>query len=454
MGSPARWYERFLANLSVPLEDNADRVQVGETVPYAFRVASAEFRELDAAAAFSVHVFFYDTKSRQFFGRQWNGRQKRPSNHYLTFDETLFFHTSVAEDRIVLVCEVVKLDNEPWVYAWSVVPVFVQSQAITDYSTSSVPPPSKRFQLYRGSCKNLLYLNSLAEMEHKLIKSDGVLVCCLQTHQRMNAVVGFFPEFYLASREEHIPGIRRAPEGESSITSPQTADTFTAVIDNIAISFGASPNQVEESVLSLLNREYCYRLNKSPKDLNVPKLAIIERRLRVGVHNSLTYVDEPICLDRAPYRGQAPHEVASGKPTELADFIARNSVKLTRLCADPTLAIVFAMDYLEITAESELVTVCWNAWSPYHDGSFSVADTVTVPLVGGPRPNPDGVLCFKNLLWIYGDANPFADGRPHLNLKFNFAIVSATHLAGTQLRCPGRTLLFMNWRIRQEKSHD
>lgn len=55
MGSPALWYERFLANIGVPLEDNADRVQVGDTVPYAFRIAAAEFREV-SVGSFRGHV--------------------------------------------------------------------------------------------------------------------------------------------------------------------------------------------------------------------------------------------------------------------------------------------------------------------------------------------------------------------------------------------------------------
>ena len=82
---------------------------------------------------------------------------------------------------------------------------------------------------------------------------------------------------------------------------------------------------------------------------------------------------------------------------------------------------------------------CWGAWSPFHDGSFTISDTITVPLVGGPRPNPDEILCFKNLLRLrQKETDPFSDGKPRINLVFNFAMVGSTD-AQVLMRIPQRT---------------
>uniref|UniRef100_A0AC34FFC1 Uncharacterized protein n=1 Tax=Panagrolaimus sp. ES5 TaxID=591445 RepID=A0AC34FFC1_9BILA len=71
--------------------------------------------------------------------------------------------------------------------------------------------------------------------------------------------------------------------------------------------------------------------------------------------------------------------------------------------------------------------LCWGAWCPYIDESFTISDTITVPLIGGPRPNPDEILCFKNLLRLRQKENdPFNDGKPRISLKFNFAMVGST----------------------------
>lgn len=90
--------------------------------------------------------------------------------------------------------------------------------------------------------------------------------------------------------------------------------------------------------------------------------------------------------------------------------------------------------------DAQLVMICWNAWSPYQKGSFTLADTINgtlkckcflkylilVPLVGGPRPNPDDVLCFKNLLAIDRmDSPALNQTEPKIHLRFNFAIVEA-----------------------------
>lgn len=115
-------------------------------------------------------------------------------------------------------------------------------------------------------------------------------------------------------------------------------------------------------------------------------------------------------------------------------YQARNSARLKKLCADEKFALVFAIDYLigvekteDYVTDAQLVMICWNAWSPYKNGSFTLADTINVPLVGGPRPNPDDVLCFKNLLILNDMTNNSLNHiEPKIHLRFNFAIVEST----------------------------
>lgn len=72
--------------------------------------------------------------------------------------------------------------------------------------------------------------------------------------------------------------------------------------------------------------------------------------------------------------------------------------------------------------QSKLIMVAWNAWSPFQNNAFTIADTITLELVGGPRPNPDDVLCLKNLLRI-NHANFGETSQLKFSLKFNFAIL-------------------------------
>jgi hypothetical protein len=57
----------------------------------------------------------------------------------LKIGQTVFFHSNVNNERIVLVVEVVKKEKDPWVFGWTVLPIFLKNQPITDYSTSNIP---------------------------------------------------------------------------------------------------------------------------------------------------------------------------------------------------------------------------------------------------------------------------------------------------------------------------
>lgn len=88
-------------------------------------------------------------------------------------------------------------------------------------------------------------------------------------------------------------------------------------------------------------------------------------------------------------------------------------------------------------ADSQIVMICWGAWCPYQNNTFSLSDTISVPLVGGPKPNPDEVLCFRSLLRIReNETDPFTDGRPRITLRFNFAIVGSTVIFRVLLQFP------------------
>lgn len=76
------------------------------------------------------------------------------------------------------------------------------------------------------------------------------------------------------------------------------------------------------------------------------------------------------------------------------------------------------------------MNIAWNAWCPYYNESFTIADTITIQLVGGPRPNPDNIFYFKNLLTNKCSINSFSKDLPkeqsQFILKFNFAVVDTT----------------------------
>ena len=78
------------------------------------------------------------------------------------------------------------------------------------------------------------------------------------------------------------------------LACPEESDHFVGVLDNLSVSFGVLPEEIEKVFLETLNKERNFRLNLAPNDARVPKLDIIERRLRIGIHNGFTYIEEPM----------------------------------------------------------------------------------------------------------------------------------------------------------------
>jgi nephrocystin-4 len=252
-----------------------------------------------------------------------------------------------------------------------------------------------RYQLYKGGCKCLLYADSPLETNPTLVKQDIILSCALQTHDKMLPVVDYISEFYLVGSRDQIAGLQTYPDA-LQLKQPEIAPTFTGVLDNIQISHTVDAGQIDTAILNELNRERCYKMNKSPSDPSIPKLSILERRIRIGVHNGMCYVEEPIYLllsDTEGGRKRSNSLSRVSRTTKQTDiFQVRNGARLKKLSADERFALVFAVDYLvgvELAdgsvSDAQLVMVSWNAWCPYHNGSFTLADTIHVPLTGGSR---------------------------------------------------------------------
>ncbi|KAI1720613.1 nephrocystin-4 [Ditylenchus destructor] len=471
MGSPAIWYRKFLHDLIIDFQENlsvppppslVSQVRLEESTFYTFTAISADFKELEPGN-YVIHCFFFDEKERKFFGRMFRSQVFASRNSSLRLstvmcflignvqgpavicvDPAVHFHTRLKEERVLLVCEIVRLGSYPRVIGWAVIPVYQQNRPISDVETSLPEARMDRYTIYSGSCRALLFAGGLADVASKVKKLDAILIGQMQTNQPWSIAVSFMPDYFITSftGEYEIPGIV-IQDGQ-----PRFCDISSAIIDNISVSFGADYDKVETSLLNILIRDHCYKLNKSPADKNfASNLIVIERKLRVGIHNGLTYIEEPICLYlssknegesgmssfRRRSRSLSRSAVSNDAWIETAHLIVRNSTKLTRLCADPAFAIIFAIDYLvgfrrseNMISDTQLIMVAWGAWSPYQQNAFTIADSVTVPLVGGPRPNPDEIFCLTNLSRIR-DSNFLADLRPQFTLRFNFAIVDSTN---------------------------
>uniref|UniRef100_A0A1I7X3A2 NPHP4 C2-like domain-containing protein n=1 Tax=Heterorhabditis bacteriophora TaxID=37862 RepID=A0A1I7X3A2_HETBA len=114
-------------------------------------------------------------------------------------------------------------------------------------------------------------------------------------------------------------------------------------------------------------------------------------------------------------------------------FFVCSRVSLPKIIDDHRIAVVFALDYLLGTksndspiTNSQSVIICWGAWKPFVDRSQLAVNgriQASVSLIGGPRPNPEESLCYKNLLHLYRrDDSVFTESTPKMTIQFSFNI--------------------------------
>ncbi|VDK42881.1 unnamed protein product [Anisakis simplex] len=398
--------------------------------------------DLKLGLCYRLNICFYDRSKRVFFGRpfrsDWISSDDRSSS--IQFDELIFFHTSIKDDQVYVVIEV--LVNErpnavstsadtPHIFslAWTVCPLHKVSTSVHELNSKSAMEQlyHSRFCLYRGSPILLMFLtDDKADLAESLPKAGGAMLeLCLQTHQNLMKLADFIPEFCIVAADEAIPGMKIAVEDDASQSFVVLEEACIAcVIDEIVLSFSTQMIKFEQVLIELLNNDRLYRANKSPNDKHIKPLEVLERRLKVGIHNGFVYVDEPQCFHFSSLheaedtltrrklgslRGakSCSDLLNSGSRNESTLFL-RNNITLKRLVVDVHYAIVFALEYLVgvrtfdgTASSSQTVMIGWSAWCPFaasaSDGT-STHQRISIPLTGGPCLNADETLCFNNNL--------------------------------------------------------
>ncbi|KAK6045934.1 hypothetical protein COOONC_16561 [Cooperia oncophora] len=113
-------------------------------------------------------------------------------------------------------------------------------------------------------------------------------------------------------------------------------------------------------------------------------------------------------------------------------LFVRPRVSLPKMADDERLVIVFALDYLlgtragdgsKHTRGRNIGYLCSQGKLRSKLDWILKGGALKVSLIGGPRPNPEECLCFRNLLHLYRrDDSIFTESAPKITIQFNFAL--------------------------------
>ncbi|XP_025768341.1 LOW QUALITY PROTEIN: nephrocystin-4 [Puma concolor] len=207
-------------------------------------------------------------------------------------------------------------------------------------------------------------------------------------------------------------GRRPCAEGDA-LRKPRLQKSVTWDLDDLFFTLYPSLEKFEEELLELLVSDR-FREEGIPRDSGT--LEILERRLCVGVHNGLGFVQRPQVVVLVPEMDVALTRSASfsrkvGSSSKASSgnqaLVLRSRLRLRELIRHPAFAIVFQLEYVfnspsgadgKATSVTSLSSVAcmhmvrWAVWNPLPEAG---SGKVVLPLQGGIRPNPSHRLVYK-----------------------------------------------------------
>ncbi|XP_068027533.1 nephrocystin-4 [Anomalospiza imberbis] len=373
---------------------------------------------LSQGAQYQLRLSLFDATYHHFFGRTWRSSWRAasaapPRSARATFNEAVYFHTSLNQPGIAAVVEVVMMarkgdgGSQHLSCGFGIIPLFHGGSEVTDPATED-----RALKLYRGTPRALLhprFQDPVEKNKYMTVMEKSHLQYGLKSHQPLEAVFHLLPENLLISGLQTVPGLlpARGDTGDC-LQKPRLMKTVTCYLERLFIHLYPSLEEFEEELLDLLNSD---RLLQANTALDGEEVVVRERRLHVGVHNGLRFVQAPQVAVLVPGAELSPGRCqgvpSSGARDAGQALVLRSRIQLSEMVPHPAFRVCFQLEYvfcstaraggkaLSGSARSEAAdmrSVRWAVWSPVS----GTGDTdVILPLRGGARRGPCQALVYR-----------------------------------------------------------
>ncbi|XP_063173782.1 nephrocystin-4 [Candoia aspera] len=424
------WQRIFLQNLTLPPRSPRRRnLPPQRSTPFRCVLRSVHGNALKQKALenvsdveFQLRLSLVDVAHHHFFGKTWRSATRPlksapgqlPS---VVFNETVYFHTSLDHPSVLMVLEVVATARRPDAAAQELSCGFGVLRLFNSKSEpANLNLAGKGLSLYHGTPRALLHPMLLEPIEKNkclIVMENSQVQCTCQPHPPLAITYHLLPENIPISNLQRIPGVLAAPEEDFS-QKPRLMKTLTWYLEKLAVHLYPSLEKFEEELLSLVTSE------QGNSILDGTSLAIQERRLHVGVHNGLCFVQSPqvvvvvpVALPEADRAWGSTGSVRRRQASPLNGsaegqaLILRSRIHLAEMVHHPAFGVVFLLEYVfsvasgpdgktpsvtSLTTAAYMHSVRWALWHPVLDAG--TADVV-LPLRGGAQLNPHHVLVYK-----------------------------------------------------------
>ncbi|NXW42416.1 NPHP4 protein, partial [Nyctiprogne leucopyga] len=372
-------------------------------------------------AEYQLRLSLFDATYHHFFGRTWRSSQRAarstpPRPARAAFNETVYFHTSLNHPAIAAVVEVVTTagkgdgGSQHLSCGFGLIPIFGSGSEATDPVTED-----RALKLYHGTPRALLHPRFQDPMEknkYLTVMEKSHLQYSLKHHQPLETIFHLLPENLLISGLQNVPGLLPA-HGDTSdcLQKPRLMKPFTCYLEKLSVWLYPSLEEFEEELLDLLNSDRLLKANAAPDG---DGMVIRERRLHVGVHNGLRFVQAPQVAVLVPgaevMQGGCPGLPGSVARDADQALVLRSRIHLSEMVPHPAFGVCFQLEYvccssgradgklLPGSAHTEMTdmrSVRWAVWSPVPGASEG---EVVLPLRGGAHRGPCQALVYRTPL--------------------------------------------------------
>ncbi|XP_019944234.2 nephrocystin-4 isoform X2 [Paralichthys olivaceus] len=380
---------------------------------------SPEMPEVEEDLTYQLRVTLFDENHQHFFGKTWKSPTQKMKNGKISFNEVIYFHTSLRLPSTVVVLELVSLSPRPDSSQQALGRGFTVLELFTNRPEAQAADGNRRLNLHHGSPRILLHpqLQDTTDYRSLLKTIDGThLDCVVKKHPALVSMMHLLPENVLVSGDENIPGLAASPTGDA-LLRPQLLKMLPFTLNRLTISLQPSLEKFESQLLQLINAD-CHNTKHPGPEGTQRAVVIQERRLHVGVHNGWCFLDKPQVVVLEPLASGARGRADSASKQSTLDSTApspppqilglRSNLEL-QMTNHPALAIVFQLEHvfsapigretmLSATASSRaafLQCLRWGIFFPFQKPADWRGEEIQLVLQGGAKSNPYGVMVYS-----------------------------------------------------------
>ena len=204
-------------------------------------------------------------------------------------------------------------------------------------------------RLYPGTPRCVFLAGTMEEALADAAKSAavhvGLLRLGLYAHDSMPALKKLVPENVLVGSNSRVPGLPppASADGQAwlaTLTPPQTA---SYIVGNVSLAFDPVLHEWEALLSDHLNQNAREQHGATAAMGGMAPVRIVQRMLRVGVHNGLKFIHEPTEVLLAVKDGQAEPHAADSSGSRL---VFDGSVTLSDVPMEGDVAVVLELVYI------------------------------------------------------------------------------------------------------------